>query len=51
MTVRWPMVLLDVVAPIVRRPITAEIGTDYPIIATRSFGRGTFHPWIIHRDR
>jgi type I restriction enzyme S subunit len=34
---------LDQIAPIVRRPVPTEIDRSYPIIAVRSFGRGTFH--------
>lgn len=50
MTVRWPVVPLGEVAPIVRRPVAAEIGSDYPIIAARSFGRGTFHQPTLEGD-
>lgn len=50
MTVRWPIVPLGEVAPIVRRPVAAEIGSDYPIIAARSFGRGTFHQPTLDGD-
>jgi type I restriction enzyme S subunit len=44
------MVPLGEVAPIVRRPVAAEIGSDYPIIAARSFGRGTFHQPTLEGD-
>lgn len=47
---RWPMVPLGEIAPIVRRPVAAEIGSDYPIIAARSFGRGTFHQPTLEGD-
>lgn len=47
---RWPMVRLGDVAPITRRPVAAEVGSDYPIIAARSFGRGTFHQPILGGD-
>lgn len=43
MEARWASVPLGELAPIVRRPVQTEIGRDYPIIAARSFGRGTFH--------
>lgn len=47
---RWPLEPLGEIAPIVRRPITSEIGSDYPIIAARSFGRGTFHQPTLEGD-
>ena len=31
------------VAPLVRRPVSVDISHDYPQIAVRSFGKGTFH--------
>jgi type I restriction enzyme S subunit len=49
-TVRWSMVPLGEVAPIVRRPVEADVGSDYPIIAARSFGRGTFHQPTLEGD-
>lgn len=39
----WPIVPLEAVAPLVRRPVASEVDQAYPIIAARSFGRGTFH--------
>lgn len=47
---RWPLEPLGEIAPIVRRPITSEIGSNYPIIAARSFGRGTFHQPTLEGD-
>jgi type I restriction enzyme S subunit len=44
------MVPLGEVAPIVRRPVEAAVGSDYPIIAARSFGRGTFHQPTLEGD-
>ncbi len=40
---RWPVVRLEEVAPIGRRPVATRPDLDYPIISARSFGRGTFH--------
>lgn len=34
---------LNEVAPLCRRPALIEAGRDYPQVAVRSFGRGTFH--------
>ncbi|MEQ1715308.1 MAG: restriction endonuclease subunit S [Hyphomicrobium sp.] len=48
MVISWPSVQLEEVAPIVRRPVAAEAGHDYPIIAARGFGRGTFHQPIVN---
>lgn len=43
MSAPWPMVRLGEVAPLVRRPVSAEVDGNYPIISARSFGRGSFH--------
>ncbi|MFY7926617.1 MAG: restriction endonuclease subunit S [Aquidulcibacter sp.] len=42
MTRRWPLVALSNVAPIQRRPVETVQGISYPLLAVRSFGRGTF---------
>jgi type I restriction enzyme, S subunit len=34
---------MESVAPLTRRPVPVDIGKDYPQVAVRSFGRGTFH--------
>lgn len=47
----WPVVPLEAVAPIVRRPVAAEVDQAYPIIAARSFGRGTFHQPTLEGER
>ncbi|WP_372396515.1 restriction endonuclease subunit S [Azospirillum sp. HJ39] len=39
---------LSTVAPIQRRPVEAMDNLSYPIIAVRSFGRGTFHHPDLH---
>lgn len=39
---RWPLVALSNVAPIQRRPVETLQGISYPLLAVRSFGRGTF---------
>jgi type I restriction enzyme S subunit len=42
---RKPMVEI---APILRRRVVVDTEKDYPQIATRSFGRGTFHQPTLH---
>ncbi|CAA7614662.1 Restriciton endonuclease subunit S [Magnetospirillum sp. LM-5] len=42
MAKRWPVVALNDVAPIRRRPVETAPGNNYPLLAVRSFGRGTF---------
>ena len=38
---------LSEIAPLQRRPATVDVEADYPQIAVRSFGRGTFHKPVL----
>ena len=39
---------LGEIAPLNRRPVTVALDESYPLIAVRSFGRGTFHKPPLH---
>lgn len=42
-----PLLKMDDVAPLVRRPVEPKMGEEYPELGIRSFGKGTFHKPIL----